>query len=108
MDGPKRVVGAGRGAEAEEEPTRTVGRAVGELAEQRVFGFESFGAPGADVLWRADGGAECDEAMQLGGLAATPDLGPKVGDPGRRRPTVVVEDARLAQVSGYTYQTSHE
>ena len=46
--------------------------------------------------------------MQLGGLAATPDLGPKVGDPGRRRPTVVVEDARLAQVSGYTYQTSHE
>ncbi|CAE7475449.1 unnamed protein product, partial [Symbiodinium microadriaticum] len=32
---------------------------------------------GADVLWRADGGAECDEAMQLGGLAATPDLGPK-------------------------------
>ena len=46
--------------------------------------------------------------MQLGGLAATPDLGPKVGDPGRRRPTVVVEDARLAQVSGCTYQTSHE
>ncbi|CAE7876462.1 unnamed protein product, partial [Symbiodinium sp. KB8] len=80
----------------------------GKLAEQRVFGFKSFGAPGADVLWRADGGAECDEAMQLGGLAATPDLGPKVGDPGRRRPTVVVEDARLAQVSGYTYQTSHE
>ena len=87
-------------------------RQSGKLAEQRVFGFKSFGAPGADVLWCADGGAECNEATHLGGLVAMPDLGPKVGDPERRRPTVLVEDVRLAQVSGYAcvpfYCARHE
>ena len=66
---------------------------------QRVFGCEPIGAPGADVLRRAEWGAECNEATHLGGLAATPDLGPKVGDPWRCGATVVVEDAGLAQVS---------
>jgi len=94
-DGWERVVGAGRGAKAEEEPRALQVRQLGKLAEQRIFGFESFGAPGTDVLWRADGGAECDKASLLGGPVATPHVGPEVGDPGRRRATCVVEDARV-------------
>ena len=54
-----------------------------------------------DVLWRAYGGAQCDEATLLRGPAATPDLGPQVCDSGRRRASFVVENARLAQVGRY-------
>ena len=94
------MVSTGRGAEAEEEAALQI-RQLGKLAKQRVFGFKSFGAPGTDVLWRAYGGAQSDEATLLWGPVATPDLGPQFCDSGRRRATFVVENSRLAQIGGY-------
>ena len=89
-----------RCTEAEEEPRALEVGQQGELAEQRVFNFEPFHAPSADILRRADGGAQSHEATLLGRLIATPNLRAQIGDPGRRRATRIVADARLAQIGG--------
>ena len=80
-DGPEHVASAGCGAEAEEEPRALQVRQLRQLAEQRVFGFESFGADSADVLWRAYMGVpSATKPCCCGGRLAR--QGPKSAIPG--------------------------